>query len=499
MASQDPTTTSRPRRPEPELEIVPLAKMTRKTVERLAPFCQMRLPPELPNVPLVPKTNSKILGFIQAVDTSMLVAQIGYRLASDAASLCDPFAPPSVPTHGNKHNSALSTPEMLQTMAAHGHGHCLKTSDAFSNIQQEIFKIAAVTKDKDIVVLVPPDPQQPATRRITLKEIGTDLVANLNLLNQFSRSMVDLTSWWEWLEEELMSPDSVLLPTTNQRDAELFARWSKIKGGYLDYYNTIRVVYARYPQLLTTSSTAWQSISSVPPPPSSPGSSWDGSYQDLGDAFEEAIAEEARNASHDQLRAAPDDEKAGWKEKAKSIKSIKSIKSVKAFVGRIKVIKVFGRKKAEKGGDNKEKEGEEGKKTKKVKEKKSKKDEKGKAKVEVEGAKVEETPVIDVSQTSEQEQSQAPPKALVPEEPPKNNEEAPKVEPEGGQVPKKEGVPVETAPEATADQDRHSRNNSHSGSSTSSAKSKKGVAKVLAALKELFAKLGCQGGAEVEN
>lgn len=117
-----------------------------------------------------------------------------------------------------------------------------------------------MTKDKDTVVLVPPDPQQresphtahcinlihliircpAATRRISLKEVGTDLVANLNLLNQFSRSMLDLTSWWEWLEEELMSPDSTLLPSTDQRDAELYARWSKIKGGYLDYYNTVR-------------------------------------------------------------------------------------------------------------------------------------------------------------------------------------------------------------------------------------------------------------------
>lgn len=79
-----------------------------------------------------------------------------------------------------------------------------------------------------------------ATRRITLKEVGTDLVANLNLLNQFSRSMLDLVSWWEWLEEELLSPNSTLLPSAENRDAELYARWSKIKGGYLDYYNTVR-------------------------------------------------------------------------------------------------------------------------------------------------------------------------------------------------------------------------------------------------------------------
>lgn len=76
---------------------------------------------------------------------------------------------------------------------------------------------------------------------MSLKEVGSDLVANLSLLNQFSRSMMDLTSWWEWLEEELMSPtNSTLLPVIDQKDAELCARWTKIKTGYLDYYNTVR-------------------------------------------------------------------------------------------------------------------------------------------------------------------------------------------------------------------------------------------------------------------
>lgn len=73
-----------------------------------------------------------------------------------------------------------------------------------------------------------------------MKEVGTDLVANLNLLNRFSRSLLDLMSWWEWLEEELLSPNSTLLPSMKDRDADLYARWSRIKAGYLDYYNTVR-------------------------------------------------------------------------------------------------------------------------------------------------------------------------------------------------------------------------------------------------------------------
>ncbi|EKM78186.1 hypothetical protein AGABI1DRAFT_129315 [Agaricus bisporus var. burnettii JB137-S8] len=315
---------SNTQRAEPEVDMVPLARMTRTAVERLAPFCQMRLLPENPTVPLAQKINGKILGLLHAVDTTMLIAQIGYKMSNDAATLCDPFAP----VIGSTCPSGISTPETLQTMAAHGHGHCQRANECLRSIQQEIFKIAAATKDNETFVLVPPDSQQPATRRIALKEVGTDLVANLNLLNRFSRSLLDLMSWWEWLEEELLSPNSTLLPSMKDRDADLYARWSRIKAGYLDYYNTIRVVYTRYPQLLTTSSSAWQSISSVPPPPSSPGSSWDGSYEDLGAAFDEATANEVKTISHDKLPDA---------EKAKGAKGIRGIEQVKALVVKLKL------------------------------------------------------------------------------------------------------------------------------------------------------------------
>ncbi|KAL9709120.1 hypothetical protein Ac2012v2_007473 [Leucoagaricus gongylophorus] len=36
--------TTEPPKPAPELELVSLAKLTRNTVQRLAPFCQIRLP-----------------------------------------------------------------------------------------------------------------------------------------------------------------------------------------------------------------------------------------------------------------------------------------------------------------------------------------------------------------------------------------------------------------------------------------------------------------------
>jgi len=154
--------TTRPHKSAPELDLVPLAKFTRITVQRLAPFCQIRLPcasffilscalhlicifrNDVPQVPLVHKTNNKILQLIQAIDTSMLVAQLGYRLSSDAASMCDPFTPSTITTatsNGSKYFSGLSVSEVLRTMAAHGRGHCLKALETFRDVQQRIYRV----------------------------------------------------------------------------------------------------------------------------------------------------------------------------------------------------------------------------------------------------------------------------------------------------------------------------------------------------------------------
>jgi len=99
---------------------------------------------DVPQVPLVHKTNNKILQLIQAIDTSMLVAQLGYRLSSDAASMCDPFTPSTITTatsNGSKYFSGLSVSEVLRTMAAHGRGHCLKALETFRDVQQRIYRV----------------------------------------------------------------------------------------------------------------------------------------------------------------------------------------------------------------------------------------------------------------------------------------------------------------------------------------------------------------------
>ncbi|KAF5350643.1 hypothetical protein D9756_008481 [Leucocoprinus leucothites] len=495
MASQEtpgPNTTTRAPRPEPELETVPLARLTRKTVERLAPFCQIRLPNDATQAPLVPKTNSKILRLIQAVDTSMLVAQIGYRLSSDAATICDPFAPPphaSSSSLGNMKHGAGSTPEMLQTMAAHGHGHCLKAAEAFRDVQQEIYRIAAATKDNETTVLVPPDPQQPANRRTTLKEVGTSLVANLSLLERFARSMTDLTSWWEWLEEELMSPNSGMLPVVGKKDAELCARWGKIKAGYLDYYNTIRAVYTRYPQLFTTSSTAWQSLSSVLPAPSSSDSSWDGSYEDLAAPLgEEAVEENGKpsNSSHDLLKPSK-----GKKTKEKS-NSVTNKERVKALATKLGLAKVFAKKKKPAKGKEKTKE----KAEENVAEATSVIDIKTSASP---APMSEKTPATTDHTVIPDTSSPAPASALS--QPP-SEKNAPAIE-NGTTVPPVSPMVVivqgNNVPEKGAELPTEQRDGGVKEKEEKEEKKKSGLAKLFAKLKNVFVKLGCQTGSGIER
>jgi len=102
-------------------------------------------------------------------------------------------------------------------------------------------------------------------------------------------------------------------------------------------------VYARYPQLFIASSTAWQSLSSVPPVPSSPGSTWDESYEDLGTILrgQGAIDDIARTSgSSSNLSKLPGNEA----EKLNEMGAVTRGQRVKAGVGKLILAKVFRRK-----------------------------------------------------------------------------------------------------------------------------------------------------------
>lgn len=107
--------------------------------------------------------------------------------------------------------------------------------------------------------------------------------------------------------------------------------------------------------------------------------------------------------------------------------------------------------------------------------------------------KTDETPVVDVSRTHEQAEPTQPPVQPSAPEAPKAKEVASQTEPQ----PSNEVIQPEKTPQG--DHEHPTARGSDSSSSSSNAKSKSSVAKVLDALKNVFAKLGCQGSAKMEN
>ena len=99
-------------------------------------------------------------------------------------------------------------------------------------------------------------------------------------------------------------------------------------------------MYARYPQLFTASSTAWQSLSSVPPVPSSPGSTWDESYEDLGTTLRgQGTIDDIATSSN--LFKPPGNEAEELKEM--QMGAVSKGQRVKAVVEKLTLAKAFGR------------------------------------------------------------------------------------------------------------------------------------------------------------
>jgi len=78
-----------------------------------------------------------------------------------------------------------------------------------------------------------------------MKDIGTGLVANLNLLTEFSRSVEATAEWWNHVKADLESPNPTLLPLEiKSGDArEKFSRWTELQQGFQQYYNIVRLYF----------------------------------------------------------------------------------------------------------------------------------------------------------------------------------------------------------------------------------------------------------------
>jgi len=78
----------------------------------------------------------------------------------------------------------------------------------------------------------------------TLKDVGTDLVANLKVFSQFSHAAEEVAEWWASVEKELMSetPAIPLIATSESKPGEIneqFVLWSNMKANLWEYYTTV--------------------------------------------------------------------------------------------------------------------------------------------------------------------------------------------------------------------------------------------------------------------
>ena len=73
-----------------------------------------------------------------------------------------------------------------------------------------------------------------------LKDVGTDLVANLKLFTQFSHASEEIANWWARVKNELVSDTAGLLRiSTPESKPDQFALWSSIEENLLEYYTIV--------------------------------------------------------------------------------------------------------------------------------------------------------------------------------------------------------------------------------------------------------------------
>ena len=84
--------------------------------------------------------------------------------------------------------------------------------------------------------------------KIHLKDVGTGLVANLNLLSEFARAVTNVGEWWRIVKDDLTSKTPHLLPllpgASHTRGSyptppDHFTQWMDMKQGFQEYYNVV--------------------------------------------------------------------------------------------------------------------------------------------------------------------------------------------------------------------------------------------------------------------
>lgn len=81
---------------------------------------------------LLAKILPKIITFIHLIDSSMLAAQMGYQLATDAMILCDP--------EEEGWESSVSL-ESMRELSVKGQETARSVTDGFRDVKQQIYKV----------------------------------------------------------------------------------------------------------------------------------------------------------------------------------------------------------------------------------------------------------------------------------------------------------------------------------------------------------------------
>lgn len=252
-----------------QVDMNALARATLKTFERLAPFSQLQTStPSIEVTQIVTKIIKKVSAYIQAIDSSILALQIVHQLSSDAVALCNL----AVGQDDQDLSFTLISTESerrrrldgLLMQAENAYEKALKAQETFREVEQDLYKIAASTKDNNSIIHIPVDPARPTTIQRPLKDLAFDLVANLGVLTEFFVHTSHLAGCCGAIKADLAAGglSSTVTQAVDETDSlvhvqSIRARWIAFKKNTLEYHKVVKDLQTRYSDLLPASTIYW--------------------------------------------------------------------------------------------------------------------------------------------------------------------------------------------------------------------------------------------------